>query len=64
MCALQDAFGENDVYVVTTIGVAKKDMLKDGEGALCEIASNRHCPTVLGAFPVCICSIFAPLSRV
>ena len=52
MCALQDAFGDNDVYVVTTLGVGKKDMLKDEEGALIGVVSNRTCPTQLGASPV------------
>jgi hypothetical protein len=50
VCALQDAFGDNDVYVVTTIGVGKDDMLKDDAGELCGVVSNRHCPTGLGPF--------------
>ena len=58
MFALQDAFGDNDVYVVTTIGVAKDDMLKNEQGVPCSIVSNRKCPSVLGAFAVNTCSTF------
>ena len=52
VCVLQDAFGENDVYVVTTLGVHAKDKLKDKEGNLIGVISNRPCPSGLGALPV------------
>eukprot|EP01043_Picozoa_sp_COSAG02_P017089 COSAG02_NODE_768_length_17375_cov_52.865015_5_plen_84_part_00 len=54
---LQDAFGRNDVYVVTTVGVAKDDMLKDDEGEPCGVVSNRLCPSGLGAFAVKLLNI-------
>lgn len=58
MCALQDAFGDNDVYVVTTLGVGRSDMLKDAEGALIGVVSNRQCPSQLGASPVHLCLVY------
>merc|ERR1711907_23695 len=45
----QDAFGDNDVYVVTSLGVGRKDMLKDAEGSLLGVVSNRSCPSQLEA---------------
>lgn len=46
----QDAFGDNDVYVATTIGVGKSDMLRDAAGNRLNITSNLvQCPTPLDA---------------
>ena len=48
-CAEQDAFGENDVYIVTTLGVGKLDQLKDEADRPKDILSHRLCPDPTGA---------------
>lgn len=48
---------------MTTVGVGKDDMLKDEQGALCGILSNRHCPTALGEFALNTCSTFTRAVR-
>ena len=51
-CAEQDAFGENDVYTVTTLGVGKLDQLKDDADRPKDILSHRLCPDPTGPRPV------------
>ena len=48
-CAEQDAFGENDVYTVTTLGVGKLDQLTDDADRPKDILSHRLCPDPTGA---------------